>query len=430
MEKIRTVKRSEHLYSRNSAGRVLEWVIFVEEYSDPDISRDYIYKISTYSGLFGTALSNVPSTYIVRLGKNLGKANATTALEQALKEAEAKFEYKIKRNNYYTLSSLGITKTPPNLNEIDFEKVLDTSTTSEGFYIPMKAQPFWKTKKVKGESTLVPRIKFPCIGQAKINGYRVTVNYRFAENEVHLLSKKGVRYNIPHIENAYKKVYKELYENLGEIAYDVVIDGEMYIKGYILSDITSACSSTVKGQGNNLTTMLTHYIFDICDTNLIQEHRTDFIENDLARIINYENLTSLKVVMSTPIENVQKAEQFTDACIAEGDEGGIFRDKNAVYKPGKRPMTMVKLKRNKSKEFKIVDVIGWEKNPNLGVFVCKNDLTSDTFEVTPEGTASVRAEYLKNKSNYIGKELTVEYRERTVNKIPFHAVGIVVRDYE
>ena len=53
----------------------------------------------------------------------------------------------------------------------------------------------------------------------------------------------------------------------------------------------------------------------------------------------------------------------------------------------------------------------------------------ERFNVTPEGSHEKKKEYLSNKFNYIGKQLTVRFFERTITGVPFHAVG-VVRDYE
>jgi len=41
-----------------------------------------------------------------------------------------------------------------------------------------------------------------------------------------------------------------------------------------------------------------------------------------------------------------------------------------------------------------------------------------------------RKKYLDDKVDLIGKPLTVEFYERTKDDLPFHAVGIAVRDYE
>ena len=59
-------------------------------------------------------------------------------------------------------------------------------------------------------------------------------------------------------------------------------------------------------------------------------------------------------------------------------------------------------------------------------------LNSEKFTVVPEGSHELKAKYLDEKHHYIGKQLTVEFYERTdyPKRLPFHCVGIGVRDYE
>jgi hypothetical protein len=52
------------------------------------------------------------------------------------------------------------------------------------------------------------------------------------------------------------------------------------------------------------------------------------------------------------------------------------------------------------------------------------------FKVNPEGSVETKRKYFSEKHNIIGKKLTVEFYERTAFGLPFHAVGIAVRDYE
>ncbi len=425
MEKIRTVIQFPTLYSKNSNNKILEWIIKVDEYADDDTGVGDIYKVSIYSGLYGTSMDNIPNTFMVTSGKNLGKTNATTAKEQALKEATSKWQHKRERNHYRDLGDLSLHKYSEFLQK-ELQEKLDTNKSIDGFYIPMKCQKFWKTatKTKNGVKTKVkvPRINFPCGAQAKINGYRGTISVSFADNRVYVKSKNGVIYNIPHIE----KAYFEFYSKLGKDYYDLTFDGELYIEGEILSEITSAAASTVKGSGNLKTPLLKHYVFDIIAEDIRQIDRTA----QLKYLMENNTSSSIVHVETVRVENLEQALKLNEVYLQQGYEGTIFRDDNAFYQPGKRPKTIVKLKKRESAEFLIIDVIPDGKRPELGKFVCKNDLTDDIFEVTPEGTHTKRAEYLKNRENLIGKMLTVEFYERTIENKPFHAVGIVVRDYE
>jgi len=294
------------------------------------------------------------------------------------------------------------------------------NTDKDGFARPMKAQPYWN--ELKGGT--VPRIKFPCLGQPKINGVRSTISLNRETNKVMIKSKKGLHYSIlEHIEEEMKPlfiVWERLKKDFG-LDIDVVFDGELYIHGLILSDIKSAVTKR-----SLMTPTVEFRTFDLCIADIAQLTRSNYLK----QIMFKGDSAFVKHVDYTLVETTSQAEMLTDLWISEGYEGGIFRAPEATYKFGQRPMTMTKLKRKESEEFIILDVIDTDKAPGLGMFVCQNDLNDKTFEVVPQGTHETRKKYLDDKETLKGKPLTVEFYERTKDGLPFHAVGIAVRDYE
>jgi ATP-dependent DNA ligase len=396
------------LYSKNSREQVIEWYIQVVELPNGH------YEIEKFSGLYGRAKDNVPNTYLVTEGKNIGKSNETTVKEQAIKVAQAEFDHKLKRDGYYQLEvgeTQGVDKETYLLNKIPGKR------DAEGFIKPMKAQQYWKETKKEGK---IPRIKFPCIGQYKINGVRAMIHYE--NDKVIIKSKNGLRYNLPNIEADYLKVYTS-----GHVPLDTVFDGELYFHGWILSKISGAARRSEKNYDPNSTSAaLNHITFDIVGD---EPQNTRIATLDwLAE--HYKNLNYVMFLDSFDIKDHETAETFTKHAIEKGYEGAIFRDPKAKYQAGKRPQTIVKLKVRESAEFEIIDVVGMDKAPDLGMFVCKNDKNNLTFTVVPEGNYVVKRQYLNDRDKLIGKQLTVEFYERTKDDLPFHAVGITVRDYE
>lgn len=405
---------SINLYARDSKGRINEWAIYVT-------NKTLYSLLSVEEGLLDGAKTVTART--IKVGKNLGKMNATTPFEQACKQLESRVEKK-KKQGYKSLEDLGI----PSILELE-EALPMLRTDANGLLKPMKAQPYYKVKIVKGEKikTNEPVIKFPCFGQPKLNGFRVMCRWEEVEEGEGLFktkveqavfrSKEGLRYKLPHIE---KEFIKEMFFHNDT---QLIFDGEMYIHGEILSQISSAVTKP-----NTKTLLLEFYIFDVAIENHSQESRF----NLLATFEQYffcNKEVPVKFVDIHPIENNEQAQQLTDEWISQGYEGGIFRDKKAFYQFGKRPQTMTKLKRADDKEFRIVDVIGGDNSPELGVFVCVQE-EGLQFNCTPEGDVDKKKEYLTNKHLYIGKKLTVRFFERTKDNKPFHAVGVVVRDYE
>lgn len=425
------MKEFDTLYARNSSGQINEWNIKIISYKE--IAENG--SINGSAIIIGEGLlqgKKSETTKVITKGKNIGKMNATNHYDQAVSEALSRWEKK-KKQGYKSLEDLKIDKSKIGLLYIEntlltLEKVIEDTlpknrTDANNISKPMKAQPYFNDK---GEV----RIKFPCFGQPKLNGFRVMTRWEkviegegiFAQEveKVVFRSKEGLRYTtLEHIENDINKGMFSLSDgtDLG------ALDGEMYIEGEILSEISSAVRKK-----NNKTPLIKFYIFDYAVENIKQNQRINYI--NLLKDYIYDNkLRNIVVVDTYVISNNKEAQNQTDKWIKLGYEGGIFRDTKSEYQFGKRPQTMTKLKRSLDKEFIIKDVKGGDNTPDLGIFVCLQEDGLE-FSCTPEGTVETKKEYLFNKHKYIGKKLTVRFFERTKDNKPFHAVGVAIRDYE
>lgn len=416
------------LYARDSQGRINQWDILAREFVPifhVNMGGQPIHSIILISeGL----IDGIKTEVIKKIwkGKNIGKMNETTHYEQAYNEAKSRWERK-RKQGYKSLLDLGYLKDNTwTIEELDIvlEKELPNNRTDiNNLSKPMKAQPYFKDN---GQV----RIKFPAFGQPKLNGFRVIARWeKIIEGEgifrqeverVVFRSKEGLRYDIlEHIEQEFNSV---MFFNTSTRKHDLAFDGEMYIHGEILSEISSAVRKR-----NNKTSRIRFCIFDIAIEEVRQLKRLVMIDDlyiDVPR-----QFINIEFVPHKVINSNEEAQLFTDECIKQGYEGAIFRDMKAFYCFGQRPQTMVKLKRSQDKEFKIVDVKSGDNSPDLGVFVCVQE-EGLQFSCTPEGTQETKREYLTNKEKYIGKMLTVKFFERTKDNKPNHAIGIAIRDYE
>lgn len=424
------MKTFDILYARNSNGKINQWGIGVQD-NGP--------KVIIWEGL----LDGKPTrTERLCKAKNIGKMNETSAYEQGCKDAQSRWEKK-RKQGYKSLEDLRIiylseaglyNHIKTGYIERSIEGILKLAlplnrTDDNDLSKPMKAQPYFKDN---GEI----RIKFPCYGQPKLNGFRVIARWEEVEEgegifktkvqKVVFRSKEGLRYDIlEHIENEFDQDWFFVWTGKGDKAkkIEIAFDGEMYIKGEILSEISSAVRKR-----NVKTNKIKFHIFDVACEELIQSERIRIITN-LREPLRARNVENIIIVGTERPDSNQEAQELTDQWIREGYEGGIFRDMKATYQFGKRAKTMVKLKRSQDKEFKIAGVIGGENAPELGIFICIAE-DGRTFKVNPEGTHDTKREYLTNSNNYIGKMLTVKFFERTKDGLPFHAIGVAVRNYE
>lgn len=415
------------LYKKNSKGEILIWRISNRE--------NYIL---IESGKLNGKLAATGRK--ITEGKNIGKANETSIDEQSHSEVESLIHRK-KRQGYKSLEDLNVEKEDTEHITLDLLLQLrlpKDSTDLEGNIKPMKCQQYyrskpnwtdptgkvWKDRKyyyllnpdVEKEPNAII-IKFPCLIQPKINGVRATVSLDDS-GQVQILSKEGLKYNIPHIEKEFKSLPFEYTQNNETV--DLIYDGELYIHGEPLQNITSAVKS------NN---MFSSNIVFICFDLILPTYQNLMRYEILKYIIkSYDRKYIFKIPTFMAYED-KHVQARTNIWIGAGYEGSICRHPNALYEAGKRPMTMVKLKRIISKEFKITDIVPQDKNPELGMYQC----------ITPEGeyfdaTATISNEQkevlLITKHQYIGQMLTVDFYEYTEKGIPFHIVNTLIRDYE
>jgi hypothetical protein len=468
------LKEYPDMFTRNSKGEILVYKIRVKH---SERGAALIFESGRLTGKL------TYREHIVGEGKNLGKSNETTPFEQACSDAEGRI-LKKQHEGYKTLEALGVTITldvmldrqvylfkekPYTKGQVLEAAVPEDRTDKSGNIKPMKAQKYFK-ETAKGT---VPRVKFPTIGQPKINGVRAFLQWNEDKGAAELLSKNGLEYTtVSHILEILKRehfvynpadyftweyaddnelgvlifdadkvlireypveVFKEadsvalgaekLISELYSEEIPLVFDGELYIRGEILSEIVSAVKKlSLKSQ------LVEFRSFDLAIDTYSQAERLKMLRRLDAKY--FANKKEFVRVPNVLIRSHIEAVHYTDKCIDLGYEGAIFRDTSAVYAFGKRPQTMVKFKKRESAEFKILDVIDSDKAPGLAIFVCRNNLNSLEFKVNPEGSHEIKEKYFKDRHSLIGKLLTVEFYERTTNDLPFHTVGIAVRDYE
>ena len=72
--------------------------------------------------------------------------------------------------------------------------------------------------------------------------------------------------------------------------------------------------------------------------------------------------------------------------------------------------------------FTIIDIYSeGTKRSDLPLFKCLNDINNASFECHISGSFDYQRKFLENPEQYIGKQLLIEFGERSgVNQLPFH----------
>lgn len=367
--KIKKSIRLKKLFSRTKSGQVRSFKIVLRYYKKDLVIMTTKKKVEPDGKI-------TYDKYTYTEGKNLGKANETSAWEQAQREAES---------IYLRLMDKGYN-----------EKVPEEKVNPE----PMLAIK-WDEKKVK----------FPCMVQPKLDGVRCII---YKDNEcIHLRSRRGKDLEIPHI----KKFLSE-HEDL------LPLDGELYNHGDLsFQGIISAVKKL-----STKTDKISLVVYDKPVENVSNYDRQfKLLKRDKKKVGKNDPIKFLETIIA---KNLEEIYQYHDKCVKEGYEGVIIRNYDGLYEMGYRSHNLIKYKKFYDEEFPILDVVeatGRDKGTAIFILKAKN---GEPFNARPQGSKQLRASYLRNRKSLIGKLCTVKYQELSDYGIPRFPSAIAVRDYE
>lgn len=315
-------------------------------------------------------------------GVNIGKSNETTFAEQAMREAQS---------IYSKLLDKGFSTEKPS-------KTDKFNTDASGQIKPMLARSF-------NENC----IEFPCIVQPKYDGVRCLIFEK--DGNVCIVSRQGKPYNIPHLQK-----WAEENRNL------LPLDGELYNhKDLTFQEIVSAVK-----RHSDITSKIRYVVYDRPIDGENNNSRWMQLQEDFKKVSKDAPVYLSTSDMAFSMEHIYASH---DEFVSKGYEGAIIRNVGGMYEFGFRSNNLIKLKSFKDSEYKIVDVIEASgRDAGTAVFVCECE--AGIFNVKPQGTRELRAEYLKKRKKLLGKLVTVQYQELSDAGIPRFPSAISVRDYE
>ena len=176
------------LYKKSFTGKIQQWDIFVKDVG----TAGPVIVIYTRYGQVGGKIQETQD--LISEGKNLGKKNETTVLEQAEFDAKSKWEGKLKDGYAQSLEDAQSGK---------------VDSIIEGGSEPMLAQSYDKHGH---------KIEFPCFVQPKLDGIRCLAIIQDGQVSLWSRSRKRIT-SCPHIEIELLTIF-----NSG----DIILDGELY----------------------------------------------------------------------------------------------------------------------------------------------------------------------------------------------------------
>jgi len=339
---------------------------------------------------------------VISVGKNIGKKNETSALQQAISEAKAAWTKKIESGYAETMLANSFDC---DVFEQDDEPSLAAPSRGKGVEVaapfPMLAHDYHK----RGKSAV-----FPCYTQRKLDGTRC-----IALPGQGLFSR--LRKTIHHMQH--------IKEEINRLDPSIILDGELYSTSLTFQEIVGLVKrETLKKGDAEKQLQIKYHVYDLV-LDAPYEERKQLLEQ-LFQTYDFKHLV---LVQTDECESeVQMKEQHAQY-VAEGYEGIMLRTKKGAYK-NSRSTDLLKYKEFFDDEYEVVGVeqgVGLEDG--CVIWVCQTK-EGKTFHCRPRGTREDRQQLFENGEDYVGKMLTVRYQENTDEGLPRFPVGITFRDYE
>ena len=367
------------IYKTTKAGKIQQWTIEV----DGD-------KYRTISGQ--TDGIKTSTEFTVCEGKNLGKANETSAEEQALKEAQALRKKKLEHGYFEDISHIN----------------------QQQYFEPMLAKDY---------NDYADAIKFPVYSQPKLDGIRciISKNGMYSRNGKEIISA-------PHIFESLKHIF--------DMAPDTIFDGELY-NHELKADFNTIVSLVKKTKPSKQDLIdskktIQYHIYDI--PSYIWPSNTANFSGRAKALASYwyNNLMpDCCVLVRTDVAaNKASIERLYGEYIDGGYEGQMIR-LDMPYE-NKRSKFLLKHKTFQDEEFTILDIgegIG-NRTGTAGFMVFERE--GQQFNSNIKCTYEEGVEILNSKDKLIGKTATVKYFNLTpagIPRFPF-VINIDRQEYE
>ena len=373
------------LYKKTSTGAIQYWDVkcYIGNFKDGKGKRGVI----EYGyGQFGTDNPQITTDHIFK-GKNIGKQNETSMIEQMIIEAQAKWE-KQKKKGY--------------VESIEDAKAGKIDDIIAGGINPMLAHKFRDHSE---------KIKFPCAAQPKFDGTRM-IGINKTSATLWSRTRKPIS-SLGHIQKEIEKIFFDR---------EVILDGEAYNHDY-KDRFEELISAIRKEEAHENSEIVQYHVYDIVSDEPYSE-RMKFLEKYIPK-----NNKFIKRVETVILNDETEVSSYYKKCMERGYEGCMLRNLNAPYE-FKRSYSLQKVKKFDDAEFKVIGVEegNGKLRGHVGAFVCITPQGKE-FKAKMSGDMDKLKEYFENHKLWKNSKLTVQFQGWTnKEKVPRFPVGIRLRD--
>ena len=356
-------------------------------------------------------------------GKNIGKKNETTPIQQCIAETKRKWTDKHEKESYQETmihdqaqASASAPDQPP-------------QHQSAKKYFPMLAHTFEPANTTAKKNNIV----FPCFVQPKLDGLRCIMYRDPVTTELHCQSRTGSYFDtMDHIKTSLASVFAK-HPNL-------VFDGELYTTEISFEELAGLIKKKkLTPADKERLCAIEYHIYDVVDETKPFEDRHAmlrkiFAQNAASRMASphahaHAHMPQfIRLVPTTEAKTPADFKAQFGEFIETGYEGIMLRNKKGMYRCNYRSHDLQKYKEFLEDEFSIVGFTqgdGRDKGTIIWICVTKE---GKEFSVRPRGTIEHRRKLFQTGEKYVGKKLTIIYQELTEEGKPRFPVGKDVRD--
>lgn len=280
------------------------------------------------------------------------------------------------------------------------------------------------------------KVKFPAVVMPKLDGVRATFRLPLPgddgpqDGQYHFYSRGGAD-KAPRCWN--DNVIAHILDGLREdipIESNVILDGEFYRHGWPLQKINGAIAVKRKEPVAE-TTQIQYTVFDAAGP-VANRPFYERLQHAMKLIHGIKNVALIETATAKSVDDIAS---YHSSVLSRGYEGTMVRNQSAPYE-NKRTINLQKFKNFIDAEFKCVGVYeGKETDKGSRLVGTLGGLTLVAENGTEFGCGSgfddaLRAKIWADPSLVVGKQITIQYFDLSVDGTPRMGTFRAIRDYE
>ena len=384
------------IFGKDKSGKTRVWKATVFSFTTSDAAISVI-----QHGIYDGKLQVDSRQYTE--GKNIGKKNETTPLQQCVAEVEKKRKDKMEKEGYSE----------------DFpgrESTTSDSSTVSSQQVGRKIFPMLANKyEPSSASRKRGGIVFPCFVQPKLDGLRCVV---YLQNGTTTYQSRtgGIFTVLQHLDVSIQQILSQ--------NPTLVLDGELYTRQIPFEELAGIIKKkTLTESDKQKIKCVQYHVYDLVIPNVPFRERISILQQTISLSSTF--VTPVLTYLANGLADFK--EKFSEY-VAQGYEGIMLRNTEGLYQENYRSNDLMKYKEFFESEYPIVDfkeAVG--RDAGTVIWECETP-EGRRFSVRPRGTQEARREWFSKGASLVGKQLTVIYQELSEMGVPRFPVGKAIRD--